>query len=414
MGKDMRARTVRGAAFAVGAVGVLAAAGARRPVIRRWPASILQAGACLPYSELPALMSALHAGVGVASALRGGLAGALVNAAAVAGLYGLRGDADRSAEVLAAALAPLGDPLPSAPGPVDRPSAFTLTGPVGQIARRRHLRAADVAYGDEPAQRLDVWARPDLDPDGRAPVLVQVHGGGWTGGDKAIAAAPLMAHLVEQGWVCVTVNYRLAPQDRWPAMIVDVKRAIAWVKDSIAEHGGDPGFVVVAGGSAGGHLATLAALTPNDPAFQPGFAEADTTVAAAVALYGVHDITLDMQGLHDLMENTVIGTSYRDDAHTWEQASPWHRAGPDAPPFLIVHGTSDTIVQVGQSRRFVERLRLLSTQPVCYAELPNAQHGFDGVPSARTAHTVRAVHRFLGTVHRNHRASADARVVEVR
>ncbi|MCE3554769.1 hypothetical protein LWC33_25370 [Pseudonocardia sp. RS11V-5] len=84
-----------------------------------------------------------------------------------------------------------------------------------------------------------------------------------------------------------------------------------------------------------------------------------------------------------------------------------HRAGADAPPFLVVHGDTDTVAGVGQSRRLVARLRAVSREPVCYAELPHAQHGFDGLPTARTAYTVRAVHRFLTAVHT--RATATAR-----
>ncbi len=376
---------MRGTALFVGLAGVVAAAAARRPVIRRWPLSIAQAAPSMPASEAPGWLVALHSAVGVASLLRGGVAGPVANAAAVAMLAGLTGDADRSAAVLETAL---GRPLPTGGRP-----------PGGRAARAHYLRAADVAYGDDPAQRLDVWARTDAGP--RAPVLVEVHGGGWTSGDKALAASPMMAHLAERGWVCVTVNYRLGPAHRWPSMIVDVKRAIAWVKEHIAEHGGDPGFVTISGGSAGGHLASLAALTPNDPAFQPGFAGADTAVAAAVPLYGVHDFGVDEHGLHHTLEKGVFGAPYADD---WLRASPLHRAGPGAPPFLVLHGSADTIVAVGQSRRFVARLREVSRAPVLYAELPHAQHGFDAFPTARTGHVVRAVHRFLDDVHGRHRS----------
>ncbi|MBW0119204.1 alpha/beta hydrolase, partial [Pseudonocardia abyssalis] len=306
---------------------------------------------------------------------------------AVAALQGLRGDAARSATVLDAALASLpGVPEPPRPGRL----------PAGRPARSRHLRAADLAYGDDPAQRLDVWG--PAEPVTGAPVLVQVHGGGWTGGDKALSASPLLAHLVDRGWVCVTVNYRLGPQQRWPAMIVDVKRALAWVHEHIAEHGGDPSFVAITGGSAGGHLASLAAVTAGDPAFQPGFEADDTSVVAAVPVYGVHDFSVDEHGLHHTVQHGVTGTTYAADRATWLAASPLHRAGPGAPPFLVVHGSADTIVAVGQSRRFVARMRELGNE-VYFAELPHAQHGFDGFPTARTGHHVRAVHRFLSAVH---------------
>ena len=122
-------------------------------------------------------------------------------------------------------------------------------------------------------------------------MLFQVHGGAWVTGMKEGQAEPLMGHLAERGWVCVAPNYRLSPRATWPDHIVDVKRALAWVKQNIAEHGGDPDFVVITGGSAGGHLCALTALTPNLAEWQPGFEDVDTSVVAAVPFYGVYDFT---------------------------------------------------------------------------------------------------------------------------
>ena len=153
--------------------------------------------------------------------------------------------------------------------------------PVPQL-RRRYATARDVSYGEMGRRnQLDVWRRADLPLDGKAPVLVQVHGGAWMTGNKEQQGAALMAHLAERGWVCVAANYRLSPRATWPDHLVDVKRALAWIKEHIAEYGVDPDFVAVTGGSAGGHLSSLVALTPNDPAYQPGFEDVDTTVQAA-------------------------------------------------------------------------------------------------------------------------------------
>ena len=148
----------------------------------------------------------------------------------------------------------------------------------------------DVAYAPEHGKRglLDIY-RPAAGTDGSAPVLLQVHGGGWTIGNKDQQGIPLMQHLAAKGWICVAINYRLAPRDPFPAQIVDVKRAIAWVRDHIAEYGGDPDYIAITGGSAGGHLTALAAVTANDPDLQPGFEDADTSVAVAVPHYGVYD-----------------------------------------------------------------------------------------------------------------------------
>ncbi len=390
----MRARSVP---VVLGALGVAGVAGVYRPWVRRWPYSVVGAMSSALASELPELMIGVHAAAAAGALRSRGVsraAGLALNGAALAGLAGLAGDARRSAHVLGDALRELGVTLPS-----------ELSGrrPVGvlpaPLARRRYRRVADVSYSEHGRfGTLDVWHRADLPVGGRAPVLVQVHGGGWTMGDKLGQAEPLLGYLAERGWVCVTVNYRLAPAQRWPAMIVDVKRAIAWVREHISGHGGDPDFVAITGGSAGAHLAALAALTPNDPAFQPGFTEVDTSLAAAVPMYGVHDFTRGRQGLWALLEGKVIGTTFATDGDTWRRASPALRVGPQAPPFLVVHGTTDTIVDIAQSRRLVAALRDASV-PVGFAELPHAQHGFDALASARTAHTVAAVHRFLTAVH---------------
>jgi acetyl esterase/lipase len=383
-------------------LGALAVAGAYRPLLRRWPLSTISATTSVVASEAPRLAAAAPALLAIASARAGGgrrVAGLALNAVALAGLVGLAGDARRSARVLAEALRETGLVQPGAS--LGSPSGVTW----GWRARRRYRRVADASLGEGPFGTLDVWHHVDLPLDARAPVLLQVHGGAWSTGDKVGQAEPLLGYLAERGWVCVTVNYRLAPAARWPAMIVDVKRAIAWVRDNIGAHGGDPGFITITGGSAGGHLAALAALSAGDPDYQPGFAEVDTSLAAAVPLYGVHDFTRDRQGLFALLEGKIIGTRLADDERTWRQASPVYRIGPRTPPFLVLHGSTDAIVGVEQSRCLVAALRERSPSPVGYAELPHAQHGFDTYPTARTAYTADAVHRFLDAVHRRYLAT---------
>ena len=159
------------------------------------------------------------------------------------------------------------------------------------LTRRRYVeKAGTVRYGPHGRANLaDIWRRSDLPRDGRAPVLLQVPGGAWAIGLHRPQAYPLMSRLAERGWVCVSIAYRVSPKHTWPDHIVDVKRALVWVKENIAEFGGDPNFVAISGGSAGGHLTALTALTPNDPQYQPGFTDADTSVVAAVPVYGRYD-----------------------------------------------------------------------------------------------------------------------------
>ncbi|MEV7429043.1 alpha/beta hydrolase [Nocardioides sp. NPDC092400] len=261
----------------------------------------------------------------------------------------------------------------------------------------------DIAYDPAIGRRglLDVYSPAGGVPDGGAPVLLQVHGGGWTIGNKDQQGIPLMQHLASKGWVCVAINYRLSPRSEWPAHVVDVKKAIAWIRANIADHGGDPDYVAITGGSAGGHLVALAALTPGDATYQPGFEDADTSVQVAVPHYGVYDLAGSTGSraavlLRDrFLAPYVLRRRYADDPEVFEQASPILRITPEAPDFFVVHGTYDTLVPVAQARAFVERLRRVSKRSVVYAELPGAQHAFDVFPSIRSSHVVRAIDRYL-------------------
>ena len=261
----------------------------------------------------------------------------------------------------------------------------------------------DISYGEHGSRNhLDIWRRPDLDRGGKAPVLLQIPGGAWMVGSKRQQAYPLMSHLAELGWVCVAINYRLSPRSTWPDHIVDVKRALAWTKEHIAEYGGDPDWVAITGGSAGGHLSSLAALTPNDPQFQPGFEDADTSVRAAVPFYGLYDFTRN-DAIHRLMAPTMAKYVFklRKAAlkEAFRAASPITYVSPDAPPFFVLHGRNDSLIPVEQGRAFSKRLREVSRQPVAYAELPFAQHAFDIFGSARAAHAAVAVEQFLAEIY---------------
>jgi acetyl esterase/lipase len=146
------------------------------------------------------------------------------------------------------------------------------------------------------------------------------------------------------------------------------------VREHGPEYGADPNVVFVAGSSAGGYLASMAALTANDPALQPGFESADTSVTAVVSLYGYYG---------------PVGP---------ERSSPMAYDGRGAPPFFVAHPDRDTLVVVGDARWFVETLRRGSDNPVVYAELPGAQHGFDFFHSIRFEAVIDGIEAFADGV----------------
>ncbi len=257
--------------------------------------------------------------------------------------------------------------------------------------------------------KLDVF-RPPAQLNNR-PVALYVHGGGWIIGNKKQQGLMSMNALASRGWVCVSINYRLSPKATFPDHLLDVKRAIKWVKENITEHGGDPNFVVIMGGSAGAHLSALAALSANDLEFQREFPTVDTAVQGCVGYYGVYDWT-NRHGHWPhrmfhlvLLERMIMKRRMKDAEEEYRKASPAHRVSADAPPFLLIHGDRDSLAPVDESRSFHKELLEASNNPVVYAEIPGANHAFEIFPSIRSSSAVSAMARFCDHIYARHKAA---------
>ena len=264
-------------------------------------------------------------------------------------------------------------------------------------------RIAGLPYGDKGTrQKLDLIVPREPRSDAM-PILIHVPGGAWVTGRKNQQAKPLLNHLAARGWLCVDINYRLGPRHKVPDMIEDVLRAVAWVRAHAAEHGGDPARIAITGGSAGGHLSSLAALAHDDPAFKPGFENADCSVAAAVPLYGRFDFLDRSRRLgsnHKAVIENFMGKRLMPGMPTacpqvWHAVSPLDRVRADAPPMLVMHGTGDSLLPHGEGEEFAESLRAVSFASVVYHELPGIQHAWDVAASALTWAHVRVVEAFL-------------------
>jgi acetyl esterase/lipase len=273
------------------------------------------------------------------------------------------------------------------------------------LEHRRSVYRTSVRYGDSPSQLLDVW-RPKELPAQPAPVMIFVPGGAWVHGGRILQGYALMSHMAELGWVCLSIDYRVAPNHPWPQHITDVKTAIAWARANVDKFGGDRNFVAIAGTSAGGHLAALAGLTPNDAEYQVDLPDgSDTSVDAVVGIYGRYDwedrSTVERARFVDFLERVVVKRKIAKRPEIFRNASPIARIHDSAPPFLVIHGGGDTVIPVQQARDFVEKLGNVSRSAVSYAELPGAGHGFDMTDGARTGSTATAIGLFLNQIHRN-------------
>ncbi len=158
---------------------------------------------------------------------------------------------------------------------------LTLVGPAIGLAAE-FLPDIEYAQVDGESLKLDASVP---DGDGPFPIAILIHGGGWGGGDKALEYVPPTEQLTDAKFTWFSINYRLAPQHRWPACMNDVRTAIHWVKQHAAEFKGDPNRIALIGYSAGGHLAAYAAATADD----------DSRPQALVLLAGPTDLVADCE-----------------------------------------------------------------------------------------------------------------------
>lgn len=232
---------------------------------------------------------------------------------------------------------------------------------------------------------LDI-VRPD-GPPRSMPVAVYVHGGGWTGGDPQRQARDLYHALALAGWATVAIRYPFTPQVTVEDQIATVRDAVRWARTRLADHGVIARDVALIGGSAGAHLAAMAALTAEDPEEQ---------VAACVGMYGVYDMAnRNRKRAHwNTIRNAVMLSTYAEQPERFRAVSPIDRVHDASPPFLIVHGTHDTLVPPGEGEQFVDVLRRAG-RPVSYLPVGGAQHAFDALSSVTSRTTAAAVRDWL-------------------
>jgi len=245
--------------------------------------------------------------------------------------------------------------------------------------------------GDRRPLVLHLYRRAD--PSERRPAVVFVHGGGWTGGHP-FQQVRYAAAFAAAGYVTALVSYRLAGEALWPAALADVHAATRWVRANAATLGADPDRVALAGDSAGGHLALMAALTNRrwDPGDGDGDVRGDPD--ALVLWYPVVDLTAGAD--HPELHTLAIGLLGSDHPALLAEASPVEYVSPRCPPTLIQVGDGDDLTTAASISALVDALRAHGTDVSLHVE-PDAGHVFDLVPANWPASRDRAL-AFLADV----------------
>jgi acetyl esterase/lipase len=191
-----------------------------------------------------------------------------------------------------------------------------------------------------------------------APAIVYLHAGAWFLGDRSGAGGAVgVDEVLSRGYVVASIDYRLAPAHRFPAQIEDARCAVRHLRANAATYGIDPDRIAAWGASAGGHLAALLGVAPDEPSFGGGDDDVSGAVQAVVMLSAPSDLeTPDFVTIADRAAREVFGAAGPGPSDVLRRASPATYVSGDDPPFLIIHGADDAIVPADQSRAFARRL----------------------------------------------------------
>ena len=220
--------------------------------------------------------------------------------------------------------------------------------------------------------KLDIYTK--VGHTGTAPLIIFVHGGSWSGGNKRDYKLYTIP-FARKGYITASIQYRLSGVAKFPAQLLDVNDAIKFLKRNAADYHIDASKIILVGGSAGGHLVLLSAYSNLDDFNKNGADGITAEVQAIVDIYGPTDITIE--GLRDLKSlEKLMGKSYDDAVATYEECSPINYVSKNAPPTLIFHGTIDSLVPVAQSDVLNDTLTSLGV-PVYYHRIDGWPHAMD-------------------------------------
>ncbi|MCK4824980.1 alpha/beta hydrolase, partial [bacterium] len=223
--------------------------------------------------------------------------------------------------------------------------------------------------------QLDIYKPKDVEES--APLLVFIHGGGWRSGERSDYLIYLV-DFAKRGYITATVSYRLLKDSPYPGCVEDIRDAVGWFFKNGENYGYDPDRIALIGGSAGAHLALMAAYgwgnsqTKMDSA---GITGINYRIKAVVDIYGPVDLTTEY-ARNQSLATSFIAHSYEDSPELYKEASPIQYLDKSDPPTMILHGTSDDLVPISQSDLLKSRLDRLGI-PCVYYRVPLWLHTMD-------------------------------------
>lgn len=250
----------------------------------------------------------------------------------------------------------------------------------------KFTKGIEFANPDDQHLQLDLAEPKGVGP---FPAILCIHGGGFRAGTRD-AYDGLCQQLAKQGYVAMTVTYRLSPKYQFPAAVQDCKAAVRWARANAPTYKIDPKRIGVMGGSAGGHLALFLGVTAHVPEFEgEGNLDQSSAVQCVVSMFGPSDFTKSYDKSVDakIVLPMFFGGDLEQKRAEHIHGSPLYWVTPDAPPTLCIHGTKDTYVAYEQAVWMVDRLKAASVDAELLT-LEGAGHGFKGDDAVKADHAM--------------------------
>ncbi len=252
--------------------------------------------------------------------------------------------------------------------------------------------------------KLDIYRPKNIKK--KLPGILQIHGGAWLTGSKRQASS-FLVRMATKGWICYSVTHRFSPKVVFPEHLIDVKRALNWIRENADFHSLDKNFIISKGGSSGAHLASLMALTQNQSEFQPGFEKEDTSIQGCVSISGVFEFfgPFDEKTPFPAKANIlkkVCGGRPNEEPVCYKKITPANWISIDTPPFLILQGETDALIPIEETKKFWKILKYKKIKSSAFLNLPLVHHGFDIFPTLTEQCIIPIIENFLIMLHYNY------------